>query len=129
MNEINPSLTLVRGLLGAVVGGLVGYFAFFWMAEQGLYALILPPGLLGLGAGICARRRSTPLAITCGVAGLALALFTEWRFAPFVVDGSFAYFITHLQDLRPFTLLMLAVGTVLSYRLALGFDRRSKTAE
>ncbi len=117
--------TLACGLTGAVIGGTVGYFGFFWIAQQGFYALLLPPGLLGLGAGLCARRRSTLLAIVCGIAGLALGLFTEWRFAPFAVDESLPYFITHIHTLKPITLLLVAVGAFLSYRLALGMDTKA----
>jgi hypothetical protein len=39
-----------------------------------------------------------------------------------VVDGSLGYFVAHLHALRPLTMLMIALGTILSYRLALGFD-------
>jgi hypothetical protein len=122
----SPTLrVLLLGLLGAAIGGYLGYLAFFWIARQGFYALVLPPGLLGLGAGLCARRRSLLLAIICGAAGLALGLYTEWRFAPFVADKSLAYFIGHLHQLRPVTWLMLALGTYVSYRLALGRDGRA----
>ena len=82
----------------------------------------LPPGLMGYAAGLCARRRSTPLAVLCGVAGLALGLFTEWRFAPFAADVSLLYFLTHVHTLKLVTLLMLALGAYLSYRFALGRD-------
>ena len=115
--------TVALGLLGAVVGGALGYLVFFWAVKQGFYALILPPALMGLCAGFCARRRSVPLAIICGVAGLALGLFTEWRYAPFRADGSWPYFITHLHHLRPITMVMLALGAILSYRFALGRAR------
>ena len=125
MNEFNHARTTAFGLLGAAVGGAMGYFAFFWIARQGFYALAVPPAFLGLGAGLCARRRSVPLAIVCGVAGLALGFFTEWRFAPFVADRSMSYFITQIPALKPVTLLMLALGAFLSYRLALG--RRSNS--
>ncbi len=64
--------TMLWGLLGAVIGGAAGFFAFFWIARQGFYALILPSGLMGFTAGLFARSRSTPLALVCGVAGLAL---------------------------------------------------------
>jgi hypothetical protein len=111
---------MARGLIGAAVGGTLGYFAFFWMARHGFYALVLPAALLGLGAGLCARVRSTPLGVVCGVAGLVLGLFTEWRFAPFVADSSLSYFITHIHRLRPITLIMLGVGAGLSYWLGLG---------
>jgi hypothetical protein len=119
MNESKQSQTIAFGLLGAAVGGGVGYFAFFWAAKQGFYALALPGGLLGLAAGLCARERSPILAVICGVAGLFLGLFTEWHFAPFVADQSLSYFLAHVHTLRPVTLLMLALGVFLSYSLAL----------
>jgi hypothetical protein len=78
--------------------------------------------LIGLGVGLAARRRSILLASISAAAGLVLGLFIEWQFAPFVVDGSLRYFVTHLHALRPLTLLMSALGTILSYRLALSFD-------
>ena len=103
----------------------MGYFAFFWIAKQGFYGIMLPPALVGLAAGFCMPSRSQPLAIACAIGGLALGLYTEWRFAPFIKDASLQYFITHVHTLKPVTLLMLAIGTVASYRLALGRDRKS----
>ena len=101
-------------LIGAIVGGLVGYFAFFWIARQGLYALVLPGGLLGLGASLFPNR-STGLCILCGLLALALGLMAEWKFAPFITDGSLGYFLTHLQQLRPITLIMIAAGAFIGY--------------
>ena len=49
-------------LCGAVAGGILGYFAFGWLLGQGFYALMLPGGLLGLGAGL-AKNRSVLLAV------------------------------------------------------------------
>jgi len=83
---------------------------------------------MGFVAGLCAGRRSTSLAFICGLAGLALGLFTEWRFAPFAADSSLSYFITHLHALKPVTMLMLALGAFFSYRLALGRDSKSEAA-
>lgn len=123
MSESSQSKTLALGLLGAAIGGCLGYFAFFWIARQGFYALVLPPALLGFAASLCARGRSSLLAAVCGVAGLLLGLFTEWRFAPFVVDGSLSYFLTHLHKLQPVTMLMLTFGVFASYSLALGRNR------
>src|SRR5438046_2520120 len=100
MADSNRTSAISLGLLGEAAGGCLGYFAFFWIARQGLYALILPPALLGFGAGICARQRSSVLAIISGAAGLALGLIIEWRFAPFIADASFGYFIKHLHQLR-----------------------------
>ena len=125
MRHSIPPSAFALGLLGAVVGGVVGYFAFFWIARQGFYAIILPPGLLGLGAGLAARRRSSLLAAIAAVAGLGLGLFIEWRFAPFIVDQSLRYFLTHLHALRPLTILMIVLGTIVCYRLALSFEARA----
>lgn len=119
MSKSNQSLTIALGLLGAAAGGYIGYFLFFWMARQGFYALALPGGMLGLVAGLGARERSPLLAVLCGIAGLMLGLFSEWRFAPFAADHSFTYFLTHVHTLQPVTLLMLALGVFLSYSLAL----------
>ena len=125
--EKSPTwLPIVLGILGAVVGGCVGYYAFFWLTQQGFYALILPPALLGLAAGFASRQRSVPLAIICAVAGLGLGLFTEWNFAPFVADKSLGYFLTHVHQLKPLTLIMLTIGVVVSYRLGLGVDRAAR---
>lgn len=125
MNDSAQPQTIALGLLGAAVGGCLGYFAFTWIASQGFYALMLPPGLLGIGAGLASRRRSRPLAIICAVAGLVLGIFTEWRHAPFMWDKSFGYFLTHVHQLQPVTLIMIAVGTYLAYSLALGRERRT----
>ncbi len=125
MNESVRPQTILLGLLGAVLGGTAGYWLFAWIISQGFYALILPPALLGLTAGGFARRRSLPLATVCGFAGLGLGLWTEWSTFPFRADESLPYFLTHLHQLKPVTLVMLALGTFLSYRLALGHDTKS----
>jgi hypothetical protein len=61
---------------GAVAGGMIGYFVFFWIAAHGFYGLALPGGLLGLGAGI-GKNRSIFVAVLCGLAATALGLFSE----------------------------------------------------
>jgi hypothetical protein len=124
VKEPSKQLAVALGLAAAAAGGVIGYFAFFWIARQGFYALVLPPSLVGLAAGLAARRRSVPLAVICAAGGLGLGLFTEWRFAPFTADRGFGYFITHVQALQPVTLVMLALGTVLAFRFALRFDKR-----
>jgi hypothetical protein len=92
----------------------VGSAAFFWLARQGFYSLILPGALAGLGAGL-AKARSTPMAILCGFLGLAFSLYSEWRLRPFIADGSFAYFLAHLNQLQPLTLILAAVGAGIAF--------------
>lgn len=99
---------------GAVLGGLVGYFGFAWLLRQGYYGLVLPGGLLGMGAGI-ARCRSYWPSIVCGAMALALGLLTEWRFFPFKANSSLSYFVKHANQLSTVTLLMIAAGTVIGF--------------
>ncbi|MGB8356786.1 MAG: hypothetical protein WCD79_23010 [Chthoniobacteraceae bacterium] len=127
MNENNQTKVIGMGLVGAAVGGVIGYFAFFWITRQGFYALVLPGGLLGLGAGLCARGKSIPLAVICCVAALMLGIFSAWRFAPFIADAGFGYFMAHVLSLRPVTLVMIALGAFLGYRLALGTVQNRET--
>jgi len=125
MSESNQVKIIVPGLIGAGIGGAVGYFAFFWITRQGFYALVLPGGLLGLGAGLCARGRSIPLAVICGIAALLLGLVAEWKFAPFIKDGGFGYFLANVSSLKPVRLFMIVVGAILGFRLALGRSQKS----
>jgi hypothetical protein len=111
------------GLLGAVAGGALGYFGFVLALRSGLYALMLPGGLIGLGGGWLVKDRSVLRASLFGVFALCLALFAEWKNFPFNADSSFSYFVTHLQQLRGLTLLMLAGGTALAVWLSLGKPR------
>jgi hypothetical protein len=101
-------------LTGAVAGGIVGYFGFFWLASQGFYALALPGALVGFGAGVV-KNNSIVVAVLCGIAALALGIFTEFRFAPFVDDGSFSFFLTHLHQLTPVTWVMMVVGAAIGF--------------
>ena len=98
----------------ALLGGTVGYLAFAWLLTQGFYGLVLPGGMLGLGAGI-PRNNSRAVAIVCGLLALGLGLYTEWRFFLFKADNSLGYFLGHLPQLEKVSWLMLAVGTVLGW--------------
>jgi hypothetical protein len=126
MNESTQLKNLLAGLAGALAGGAVGYLAFIWIARQGFYALMLPGATAGLGASLLVRDRSVLRGVLCGLFAVGLGLFAEWRFAPFIKDNSLAYFLAHIADLRPITLLMITVGGVFGYGLALGKGRGTK---
>jgi hypothetical protein len=119
-NKADPFVNTVRGLLGAAVGGAAGYFVTGWLARQGFYAMAVPGATLGLGAGLLVAKRCPGVAIVCGVLALALGLFTEWRNFPFIADHSFSYFLRHLGDLRPLTMILIGLGTLGGYWFALG---------
>lgn len=113
MNDLKQ---LCLTILGAVVGGFIGYYGVGWIARQGFYAMILPGGLLGLGASF-GQSRSVALAAVCGIAATLLGLYAEWSYFPFIEDGSLGYFINHIGDLRPITLIMIALGGLLGFWL------------
>jgi hypothetical protein len=106
-----------------LIGGTLGYLAFFWIAAQGFYGLALPGGLLGLGAGVV-KNRSIGVAVVCGLAATALGLFTEYRFAPFRDDPSLGHFLAHVPQLQPVTLLLIGVGGLIGFYVP--FRRREK---
>ena len=89
------------GVVGAVLGGIVGYFAFTWAASHGFYAMIAPGGLLGIGCGLRARHPSRIRGIVCAVAGLGLGLFSEWKVFPFVADDTFLYLAKNIPQAVP----------------------------
>ncbi len=120
MTKITSNLLV---LVGALVGGLLGHFLFFWVIRQGFYGLIIPGAAVGLGAGFFKARSSLPT-LLCGLWALALGLFTEWRYAPFAQDEGLGYFLTHLADLQPVTLGMVAVGTFLGFWIPFGRVRK-----
>ena len=39
----------ILGLIGAVAGGVLGYYIFMWIVDQGFYGLMIPGALLGPG--------------------------------------------------------------------------------
>ena len=113
------------GLVGAVVGGVLGYYIFLWMIHQGFYGLMIPGALLGLGCSLLSQHRSQIRGALCAVAGLVLGMYSEWHFEWFKPDDSFAYLVTHIYEKGPVTLLMLALGAFFAYWLGkdAGFAR------
>jgi hypothetical protein len=115
-------------LLGALVGGLLGCIIFFALAGRGLYGLALPGGLLGLGAGIF-KTRSKAIPVVCGLLALALGLFTEWRYEPFVADARLGYFVSHVHHLQPVTLVMIAAGALIAFYVPFRRGQDARRAE
>src|SRR5688572_27483519 len=95
--DSNPSSSgiavLLRGLAGAIVGGAIGFFVFRLLVRQGLYGMMIPGALLGLGAGVAARGKSIPLGIACALTAIALAICAEWSVFPFKNDPSLEFFV------------------------------------
>jgi len=107
----------VLGLIGAAVGGVLGYYIFLWILGQGFYGLMIPGALLGLGCGLVSLHASQLRGVLCGAAGLVLGMYAEWNYRTFIADGSFAYMVTHIHEKPPLTLVMLALGAFFAYWL------------
>src|ERR1700746_2246238 len=101
MSVMRQVASCVLGLIGAVIGGALGYYIFMWIASQGFYGLMIPGALLGLGCSFLTQTRSHVLGLICAVAASALGLYSEWKFSPFVADNSFGYFLRHVTELLP----------------------------
>ncbi len=117
MTQSEKLKTLSLGALGAVIGGVVGYYIFYWALRQGFYAIVLPIGFVGLGAGLCTKLRYMPLAVGCAVAGLGLGLFLEWRLSS--ANDGFGHFLANLHHRPAMSLIMIALGVYLCYTWAL----------
>jgi hypothetical protein len=111
----NQTLILLRGIGGAIAGGVAGYFLFVLLLRNGLYSSMIPGALMGLGAGLAARGRSPVLGILCAVVAIPLAIVGEWSVMPFRDDKSLAFFVTHVHELPPLHLVMMALGAAAAW--------------
>jgi hypothetical protein len=123
MNDPVKFKNVGLSVLGAVLGGAVGYFGFMWAARYGFYAMVLPGALLGVGSGWLGRDRCILRAMFCGALAVGLGLFCEWRAHPFTRDQGLGYFLEHIGNLTPVTLLMITLGGVFGGWFGLGKDR------
>jgi len=112
----------------ALIGAVIGHFGFMWIARQGFYALALPGVLVGFAGGWFLERRSPLFAAVCALIALAAGIVSEWRLRPFLKDDSFGYFIAHVADLRPVSILLIVLGAVFAAWFGLG-RRRAAPAE
>jgi len=103
------------GLIGGAVGGVLGFYTFGWLEGHGFYGLAIPGAFLGLGCGLVAQHRSRPRGVACAVAALLLSIYAEWKYHPFLADGSLTYMLRHLNELSPVTLLMMTIGAGVAY--------------
>lgn len=111
------ALSNALGLVGAAVGGVVGFFLYGQLLKVGLYALVLPGALVGLGANLLARHRSWLRGLVCGAGALKVMLLSDWYWHGFKADPSLMYYLTHLGELDQgfWAYAMLAVGTVVGF--------------
>ncbi len=92
---------------------------FFRRANEQLFA----GDLDGIGCGGLSRRRSVSLGAGCALIGILAGIVSEWRFAPFIEDKSFLFFLSHLHQLRSVSQILILVGGGLAFWFGLGRDR------
>lgn len=127
----------ILGFIGAVAGGVLGYYTFRWIRYYNLYGMMIPGALLGLGCGLLSQCSSHWRGLACAAAGLGLGLFTEWRFFPFIADDSLDYFLKHVLGVNIVHLLMIAARGFFAYwlgkdaglRFLRGIQRRDPARE
>lgn len=112
----------LRGILGAAIGGAIGWFAFGLLLNQGMYGLALPGATLGLGFALLAGR---PLGFSaglfCAVAAFLLMAFCEWQIGVSRENDSFIYLLTHLHQVDSSqTIMFLGLGTVFAFWFGCG---------
>lgn len=103
------------GLVGAIAGGVLGFYTFGWLLDHGFLGLMIPGAILGLGCSLLARHPSIARGVLCGAAALALSLFADWWFEPFNADASWQFYLSHVMDLGPVRLLMIGIGSFIAY--------------
>ena len=114
-----PNLfVLLRGIGGGVVGGAIGFFVVRWLAQQGMYGMMIPGAMIGLGAGLAARGRSVVLGVICAVAAITAAIFIEWTV--FHPRRELSFFLAHLHQLPSITVVMIGLGGVFAFWLGQG---------
>ena len=114
-----PPKNFALACVGAIAGGALGAAVFWFLLRHGFYAVAFPGALVGIGAGMFAKRRSIPFAVACGVAALLVGLLAEWRIHQFIADDSLGYFFAHLHELSFVTWIMLGIGVFVAVRASL----------
>jgi hypothetical protein len=120
MKESFRMAPLIRGLFGAAIGGVIGFYVFEWILSQDFYALVLPGAVLGMGFGVASREHSKVCGIVSGILALGLGLFVEWNRAPFRIDDSFSFFLKNFYELKPIQLIMIGLGGLIAFWFGVG---------
>ncbi|MDX2039399.1 MAG: hypothetical protein SFX72_22325 [Isosphaeraceae bacterium] len=108
-------IEFIPGLTGGAVGGVLGILLFEWIVSQGLYGLVIPGALVGLGCGLASPVASRIRGVLNGALALFVGVLAEWRNFPFKADPGLGFFVSHLGDLKPMTLFMISMGGFLGF--------------
>jgi len=115
-----------RRMIGGMVGAGIGVLIYWFALRNGYHVLAAVGAGPGIGGGLGARRRSLAWGAGIAAVSLALTIVVEWRFLPFVVDGSLGYFVGHLGDLPWRSQLSIAAAVGMGFYFGMGRDRREE---
>lgn len=110
-NDVKQLLLIT---LGAIGGGALGVLVSWLLVKQGMHAAAAPGVLLGLGAGMF-RHRFFAVPVICCLLALAVGIGTEAWLFPFRADKSVGYFVTHLHQVFPSSLILIGVGGAMGF--------------
>lgn len=78
----------MRRLVGAVVGGAIGYGLFWWQQQTGVWIVAATGICLALGAGLMGTCRSFRAGVVFCLAAVAFTLIIAWHNDPLSRDRS-----------------------------------------
>lgn len=111
----NTPDVILKGVVGAILGAVAGYFLFVQLSSMGLYAFVLPGALIGIGCGWLAKTRSIVLMVVCFFLAIVTSTIGEWRSLHFVADPSLWFFVQHVHESRNgFAIIAIALNAVVA---------------
>ena len=112
-------MNYLRGIAGAILGGLVGYGIYHLLYSYNFYAGILPGACLGAGAGYASGGKSYGMGAICLVMGAVLSIVGEWllRFAEL---NSFMFYLENIREIGTINMIMLGLGTFAAFWFGMG---------
>jgi len=103
-------------LIGAVAGGILGYFIFIWLTRNyGALGFAIPGVAASIGGASAGRCPSIFIAIACGIIGLLAGLFSAWKVVARVGDGSFSDFVLQAHQLSTLPLVLIVLGGLIAF--------------
>ena len=110
-------VTFVPGLVGACVGGVIGYYVALWISRQGFFAPVIPGAFAGLACGFCSFDHSKIRGILCALIAFAAGIISYWKTfsPPFETDGTLLDLVAQCHHLQPLTQILLVLGTFLGF--------------
>jgi len=84
----NLAAKIPLGVAGAIAGGVVGFFLFQILVDQGLYFMVLPGALVGLGCGLAVRSRSFVFSAIAMLISIPVTIVCEWKKDAYYCDDN-----------------------------------------